>query len=231
MPLIPSRSSLPYDKKYPIFLIDPPGGLVLRAFCMDLPHNLFNLLSQCMGFDKLNTCMKIKYLYLILAVLGTLIPYIPFIEFLMREEFNPSLFVAQASQTPIASFFTLDVLVSSFVVIALVLSEGRKLGMKNLWIYYIQFDSGSFTCSACFSVCQGEANGILIKYFRPSSNHHEDVNYHLLDRVGRPFLFPGKFCTWTALCRWRKDPTSICPNDSGCRFLISPKWRKGRIYQ
>jgi hypothetical protein len=37
----------------------------------------------------------------------------------------------------ISAFFGLDVIVSSFVLWLLVFSEGRRRGMRNLWLYVI----------------------------------------------------------------------------------------------
>ncbi len=81
--------------------------------------------------------MKLKYLYLFLAIAGTIIPYLPFIQFLREHGLNLSLFLEQMFANPIASFFAWDVIVSTLAVLTLVFTEGQRLKMKNLWLYII----------------------------------------------------------------------------------------------
>ena len=77
--------------------------------------------------------MKAKHLYLVLCVIGTLLPYSQFMPFLKEHGLNLSLFIQQLFSTPIGGFFGLDVIVSSVVLWVFVCSEGRRLGMRHLW--------------------------------------------------------------------------------------------------
>lgn len=78
-----------------------------------------------------------KRFYLIGAILGTLIPYAFLIQFLMQNSFDVGLFVQQLFANPAASMFTADLLITSFVFWGFLFSEGRRLGMSNLWLYII----------------------------------------------------------------------------------------------
>ena len=77
----------------------------------------------------------IQYLYLILCVAGTVLPCSQLIPFLAREGLNARLMVEQLFANRISGFFGLDVIVSSVVLWAFVLTEGRRQRMKHLWVY------------------------------------------------------------------------------------------------
>jgi hypothetical protein len=57
-----------------------------------------------------------KWLYLIAAILGTVLPLSQFIPFLMAYGFDLPLFFRQLFQNHVSSFFGMDVIVSSFVL-------------------------------------------------------------------------------------------------------------------
>jgi hypothetical protein len=79
----------------------------------------------------------IQYLYLILCVAGTVLPYSQFLPFLAQHGFDVRLFVEQMFANRISSLFGLDVIVSSVVLWSLVLTEGRRLRMRHLWVYVL----------------------------------------------------------------------------------------------
>jgi hypothetical protein len=79
----------------------------------------------------------IQYLYLILCVAGTALPYSQFIPFLSEHGFDVRMFVEQLFANRISAFFGLDVVVSSAVFWVFVLTEGRRLRMKRLWVYLL----------------------------------------------------------------------------------------------
>lgn len=78
--------------------------------------------------------MKPKNLYLSLCVVGTVLPYSQFIPFLRDHGLDLRLFFQQLFSNPIGGFFGMDVIVSSVVLWVLVYAEGRKAGMKHLWV-------------------------------------------------------------------------------------------------
>lgn len=79
----------------------------------------------------------IQYLYLILCILGTLLPCSQLLPFLREHGLNVSLIIEQLFANRISSFFGLDVIISSLVLWVLVLTEGRRLQMRNLWVYIV----------------------------------------------------------------------------------------------
>lgn len=77
---------------------------------------------------------RLKYVYGILAVLGTVLPYSQFIPWVSENGSNLALLIVEASQTRIGAFAWLDVMVSAVVLIAFILCEGSRKGMKWLWV-------------------------------------------------------------------------------------------------
>jgi Terpene cyclase DEP1 len=78
-----------------------------------------------------------RWLYLIAAILGTILPLSQFYPFVATYGFDLTLFFRQLFQTPVSAFFGMDVIVSSLALWLFVFSEGRRRGMKNLWLYVV----------------------------------------------------------------------------------------------
>jgi hypothetical protein len=78
-----------------------------------------------------------QWIYLIAAILGTVLPLSQFLPFLTANGLDMSLFMRQLFQTHVSGFFAMDVLVSSFVLWVFVFSEGRRRGMSKLWVYVL----------------------------------------------------------------------------------------------
>jgi hypothetical protein len=74
-----------------------------------------------------------KKLYLVLCVLGTVLPYAWFLPFILEHGLDPNAFVSQLFANPVSGFFGLDVIVSSLALWVLVAVEGRRLRMRRLW--------------------------------------------------------------------------------------------------
>jgi hypothetical protein len=77
--------------------------------------------------------MRPKHLYLGLCVVGTILPLAAFLPFLRTHGLDVGEFVDQLFGTAVGSFFGWDVIVSSLVLWAFVLFEGRRLEMSRLW--------------------------------------------------------------------------------------------------
>ncbi len=77
----------------------------------------------------------IQTVYLILCILGTILPYSQFVPFLVEHGLNLQLFFEQLFINRISSFSAMDLIVTSLVLWVFVFWEGSRLGMKNLWIY------------------------------------------------------------------------------------------------
>ena len=62
-------------------------------------------------------------------------PLAAFAPFVLAHGLAPGLFVKQLFATPVSRFFSFDVLFSAITFWVFMLWEGRRLEMKNLWIY------------------------------------------------------------------------------------------------
>ena len=80
-----------------------------------------------------STLLRQRYIYLVLCVVGVVLPYWQFVPWFLDHGLDISLFVQQLFANRIGAFFGLDVLVSSVVLWIFVFSEGRRLGMRRLW--------------------------------------------------------------------------------------------------
>ena len=78
--------------------------------------------------------MKPRSLYLVLCIVGTLLPYSQLVPFLREHGLDLRLFFEQLFATPISAFFGWDVIVSSLVLWVFVAVEGRRAGIKHLWL-------------------------------------------------------------------------------------------------
>lgn len=78
-----------------------------------------------------------KTLYLIAAILGAVLPLTQFIPFLKTHGLDLPLFFTFLFANNVAGFFGMDVIVSSVVLWIFVFSEGRRLGMRRLWLYVV----------------------------------------------------------------------------------------------
>jgi hypothetical protein len=74
-----------------------------------------------------------RWAYLLLCLLGTLLPYSQLVPWLLVHGFDPSLFFRELFANGISSFFGMDVFVSTLVLWAFVVLEGRRLGVRHLW--------------------------------------------------------------------------------------------------
>jgi hypothetical protein len=78
-----------------------------------------------------------KQLYLAGAILGTLLPYYFFIQFMWINGLDLGQLLSQLFANNISAFFGVDVIVTSLVLWVFVYAEGRRLGMKHLWVYVV----------------------------------------------------------------------------------------------
>jgi hypothetical protein len=79
--------------------------------------------------------MKLRYLYLIFAVLGLILPYSQFIPWIAEHHaLNISIFLSDLFANRISAFFAMDVVVSAVVLISFIQTEGKRLQMRLLWL-------------------------------------------------------------------------------------------------
>ena len=77
--------------------------------------------------------MKLKTVYLVLCVLGVLLPYWQFAPWLAANGLNLPLFFRQLFETRVGAFFGMDVFVSAAVLLVFAWSEGRRPGVRAFW--------------------------------------------------------------------------------------------------
>ena len=88
----------------------------------------------CSILKRRNTMRK---LYLILAVVGFVVPYSFFGSFLVSSGLNLHLIVSQLFANNISSFFAVDLLISAIVFWVFLYRESRRCRMGNWWIFIV----------------------------------------------------------------------------------------------
>jgi hypothetical protein len=78
--------------------------------------------------------MKPKTLYLVLCIMGLVLPYAEFIPWALQHGLNLPLFARELFANRIGAFFGMDVLVSTVVLIAFTRIESRRLGIRHRWL-------------------------------------------------------------------------------------------------
>jgi hypothetical protein len=77
--------------------------------------------------------MNLKGIYLVLCIFGAILPYVPFVPFLLDHGLNFPLIFQEIFANRISTAFAFDILASSIVFWVFVLGEGRRAGVKHLW--------------------------------------------------------------------------------------------------
>ncbi len=78
--------------------------------------------------------MKIKHLYLALAILGFILPYSQFIPWLMEHRLNVPLLFAEILESRLSGFAWLDVIISALALLVFIGKDGRKERIPHLWL-------------------------------------------------------------------------------------------------
>ena len=81
--------------------------------------------------------MTRKNVYLILAILGLILPYWYFFRFLSANGLNLSPLVQQLFANDISTFFAIDLILSTVVFWIFLAGEAIRLRMKNWWLYIL----------------------------------------------------------------------------------------------
>ena len=102
--------------------------------------------------EKLTMIKELKWLkwvYLLLAILGAVLPTLANIEFARSygASFDIKLFIELANNNPASQSLSRDLLVGSSAVLLWIISESKRLEMKNLWIVILT----TFTIAFAFS--------------------------------------------------------------------------------
>lgn len=99
-----------------------------------------------------------QWLYLGGAVVGTVLPLSYLAPFVAAHGLDVPLLLRLLFVNDVSAFFGVDVMVSGVVVLFFIASEGRRLGMKRLWV-----------CVVC-TLLVGVSSGLpLFLFFRERS--------------------------------------------------------------
>ena len=75
-----------------------------------------------------------RWLYLVLAVLGTLLPYSQFVPWLAEHGLNVRLLFTELFLGRVSAFFGLDALVSALVLFVFIFHERTRRKIDMLWL-------------------------------------------------------------------------------------------------
>jgi len=91
----------------------------------------------------------LKWVYLLLAILGAIFPILANIEFAKTygPAFDIQLFIELANNNPAAQSLSRDLFIGATAVFVWIISESKRLEMKNLWIVVLT----TFTIAFAFS--------------------------------------------------------------------------------
>ena len=78
--------------------------------------------------------MKPKTLYLVLCILGLLLPYAEFVPWVLQHGFNLRLFAQELFANRIGAFFAMDVIVSAITLLVFTRFESARLGIRKRWL-------------------------------------------------------------------------------------------------
>jgi len=79
--------------------------------------------------------MKLRYLYLMFALIGLVLPYSQFVPWIMEHHaLNMPLFIRDLFANRISAFFAFDVIVSAVVLFVFIKTEGRRVSMGLPWL-------------------------------------------------------------------------------------------------
>ena len=106
----------------------PPAGLPRAA--QPLPEGDG---TAWQGRREARATMSPRWAYLLLCLLGTLLPYWQFVPWLLAHGPDFPLFFRDLFANGVAGFFGLDVFVSTAALWTFVALEGRRLGVRHLW--------------------------------------------------------------------------------------------------
>ncbi len=89
-----------------------------------------------------------KYFFGLLTIVGIILPYMELIPWIGENGFNLTMLVNEARQNRISTFAWLDVIISAVVLIGFILYEGKRMGIKHIWIPII----GTLTVGVSFGL-------------------------------------------------------------------------------
>ena len=78
-----------------------------------------------------------KTVYLLLAIIGAVVPYYFFLGFLTQHGLDLPLMVSDLFVNPISTFFAADLLMSCVIFVVYLRREVERLRMRGWWIFVV----------------------------------------------------------------------------------------------
>ena len=88
-----------------------------------------------------------RQIYLVLAVVGLIVPYYFLISFLLTYGFDARLFLRQLFGTPVSIFFAADLILSCVVFMIYSGREANRYSMKHTWICTVAIFTIGLSCA------------------------------------------------------------------------------------
>ncbi len=88
--------------------------------------------------------MKLRHIYLLLFVLGTILPYSQFIPWFLKNGLDLPLFFTELFSTKIGSMFGMDLFVSAAVLFVFTWFEAARLKMRGVRVILTAVFFGDF---------------------------------------------------------------------------------------
>jgi hypothetical protein len=79
----------------------------------------------------------LRRLYLVLAVIGFVLPYYFFVSFLVENSLDIGLLFDQLFANDISTFFAMDLIITAIALLIFVAREAARYQMRNWWLYII----------------------------------------------------------------------------------------------
>lgn len=88
-----------------------------------------------------------RRMYLVLAIIGLIVPYYFLISFLLAHGFDARLFLKQLFGTPISIFFAADLVLSCLVFGIYSGREASRYSMSHTWICMVALFTVGLSCA------------------------------------------------------------------------------------
>ncbi len=89
-------------------------------------------------FDDVTlSAMKLRHIYLLLCVVGIVLPYWQFVPWVAAHGLDLTLFLRELFATRIGAFFGMDVVVSALALVVFVSTEGGRLRIRGRWFVVV----------------------------------------------------------------------------------------------
>ena len=108
-----------------------------------------------------------KYVYGVLCLLGTILPFSQFVPWVLEHGLNIALLIAEAGSTRIGAFAWWDVVVSAVALLFFIVVDGTRNKMSKLWLPILG------TCTVGVSL--GLPLFLLIRELHTQSTPHRDA--------------------------------------------------------